>query len=134
MQSRVRKSFTAPPSKHPSTRSIGHDGRSGPANGGLLLEDAEAALVIISLWCAASASPADLPGHKAAAAVAPRCVHTALLSVFAGGSCFFFSPPQRLLGLPMNAVYVDDGPGGTVIKSYKCFSVPSYKRLFILIP
>lgn len=24
--------------------------------------------------------------------------------------------------------------GGTVIKSYKCFSVPSYKRIFILIP
>lgn len=56
-------------------------------------------------WAPASVSHLDLTSHKAASETAPHCVHTALLSI-SGGYMF----PRLLLGLPMNATYVDDVP------------------------
>lgn len=75
-------------------------------------------LFIISLCSRATVSHVKLKGgHKAASKTAP---HYSTFVIFIRGKCFSVTAPET----QMNALYVDDVPCGTVIKTYKCFSVP----------
>lgn len=95
------------------------------------------ALVILSLWPPASASHVDLTGHKAAPGIAPRLHTYGAFVNFRKGIGFFFSSPFSTAapGTSDECHVCWRCPlAAPSLKSYKCFSVPSHKRLFILIP